>query len=111
MAAIAAFTAGSAAAQSPGGWSSAFVPGGSAALLTAAGLDPGRLRTTVLLDVIRAVHELPEGLDKPLDERRLNLYGYLETISEFERIRRELGGSPCASPLPPTRTSASRLRT
>src|SRR5512137_1076774 len=46
------------------------VPGGTAALLAAAGLDPSRPRVTALLDIIRVVHRVPEGIEPALDERR-----------------------------------------
>jgi len=76
------------------GWTSVHVPGRAAALLTAAGLDAGRPRTTAMLDIIRLVYEVSEGFDRSADERRVRFLGYLEAISEFERIRTALRGVP-----------------
>ena len=69
------------------GWASLRVPGGTAALLTAAGLDGVRPRATAVLDVIRVAHELPEGIEPAADERRTRLFEYLDTLAEFERTR------------------------
>jgi hypothetical protein len=63
------------------------VPGGTAALLTAAGLGPSRPRATALLDVIRVIHAVREGVQAPVDERRNALYAYLQAIADFERAR------------------------
>jgi hypothetical protein len=76
------------------GWTSVHVPGRAAALLAAAGLDAGRPRTTAMLDIIRVVYEVSEGVDRSADERRARFLGYLEAISEFERIRTALRGAP-----------------
>ena len=75
------------AADESSGLSSLHVPGGTSALLSAAGLDPARPRATAMLDIIRVVHELPDGADPQADERRARLRGYLEAIAQFERTR------------------------
>ena len=63
------------------------VPGGTAALLEVAGLDPGLPRARALLDIIRVVHEVGDGVDAELDARRSRLVAYLEALSAFEGAR------------------------
>jgi hypothetical protein len=75
-------------APAPDAWPGSLrVPGGTRALLTAAGLDPSRPRATALLDIIRVVHQVREGVQAPVDERRNALKTYLQVVAEFERAR------------------------
>ncbi len=73
-----------------GGWSTLLVPGGTANLERALGLDATRPRGLVLLDVIRVAYEVEEGKDKSVDQRRARLLEYLEAVSRFERARAAL---------------------
>ena len=52
-----------------------------------AGLDPGLPRARALLDIIRVVHEVGDGVDSELDARRSRLVAYLEALSAFEGAR------------------------
>ena len=61
-------------------WHNLAVPGGVAALLDAAGLDPGKPRTHALRDIIRVIYEGPSGSDKALDARRERLRRYLRSL-------------------------------
>lgn len=78
-------TRGLAQAAPPPATASLRVPGGTAALLAAAGLDPARPRTTALLDTISVVHEVREGVAPVTDERRARLLAYFDTLADLER--------------------------
>jgi hypothetical protein len=84
------------------------IPGGARAIARVIGLDAARPRGVVLLDVIRVIYEVDEGVDKKLDRRRAALRGYLEAIAAFERARLLLPGGSLALKLaeqPATRSS------
>ncbi len=40
-----------------------------------------------MLDIIRVVHDLPEGVDPAADARRWRLLGYLDAVAQFEQAR------------------------
>lgn len=73
-----------------GGWHALRVPGGTSALLTVAGLDPARPRASALLDIIRVIHEVDQGVDVSTDERRASVVSYLEALAAIERARAAL---------------------
>ncbi len=56
------------------------VPGGAAALADAAGVDPGLPRARLILTIVRAIYELPEGIDRAADERRIRLREYVRAL-------------------------------
>jgi hypothetical protein len=90
-------SAGRARAQSPpvdgaAPWSALPVPGGVAALLQAAELDPSRPRTTALLDVVRLIHAVRPGLVPEVDARRAAVVAYLTAVEEFTRARARIPG-------------------
>ena len=66
------------------------VPGTTAALARATGIDGSGPRGQLILDVIRVAYENPLGFDAELDERRGSLRGYLVAVSDVERARRAL---------------------
>lgn len=94
------FAAGAAQAAAPESAASLTVPGGTAALADAAGVDPAIPRARVLLTVIRALYELPDGFNPAADARRQRFAGYLRQISEREQSGRGLGGDAVPLPLP-----------
>ena len=59
------------------GWASLRVPGGTAALLRAAGVTETEPRMRALLAVIRSVHDVGPGIDQAADQRRTRFEGYL----------------------------------
>jgi len=83
-------------AQSPapagrdGALGSLRVPGTTAALARAIGIDGSGPRARVILDVIRVAHETLAGLDADLEARRGRLRDYLVALSDVERARRAL---------------------
>ena len=85
------------------------VPGGVAALLTAAGLEPTRPRATALLDVIRVAHHLREGIDPVSEERRARVVGYIQTVAEFERAVAALPAGPVKLSLAENKTTRQGL--
>ena len=88
--------AGPARAQAPGphGWQSLRVPGGTAALLKAAGLDESLPRTRALRDVIHVIYDTQPGVNDAIDARRRNVMTYLEAISAVEALGLERGQAP-----------------
>ncbi|MEW5983210.1 MAG: hypothetical protein AB1806_12695 [Acidobacteriota bacterium] len=56
------------------------VPGGATALAEAAGLDPALPRARVMLASIRALYELPDGVDEHADARRERMHAYLDGL-------------------------------
>ncbi len=66
------------------------VPGTTAALAKAAGIDGSGPRGRVILDVIRVLYESPPGVNAELDERLGRLRSYLVALSDVERARRAL---------------------
>jgi hypothetical protein len=85
------------------------VPGGTAALLAAAGLDPTRPRATALLDVIRVTHHLREGVELASEERRARVVGYIQTVAEFERAVAALPAGPVTLSLAETKNTRQGL--
>jgi hypothetical protein len=65
----------------PEAWLSLAVPGGTAGLLAAAGLEPTRPRTTALLDIIHVIYETPPGEEPEVEARRTHLLAYLATLA------------------------------
>lgn len=59
------------------------IPGGAAALAEAAGLDPSLPRGRVMLALIRALYEVPEGVDAAADARRGRLRAYLNQLTSL----------------------------
>ncbi len=76
------------------------VPGGTAALADAAGVDPTIPRARVLLAIVHALYELPDGFNSAADARRLRFAGYLRKLSEDEQSGRRPGGDAVPLPLP-----------
>jgi hypothetical protein len=76
------------------------VPGGTAALANAAGVDPTIPRARVLLTIIRALYELPDGFNAAADARRMRVAAYLKQLSESEQFGRGRGGDTAPLPLP-----------
>jgi hypothetical protein len=76
------------------------VPGGTAALAAAAGVDPSIPRARVLLTIIHALYELPDGFNSAADARRLRFAGYLRKLSEDEQSGRRQEGDTVPLPLP-----------
>jgi hypothetical protein len=70
------------------GLASLAVPGGTAALARAAGVDSATPRGILLLQIIRAVHEAPTGSDAARDERVRRFRAYLADVSDFLRASR-----------------------
>jgi len=75
------------------------VPGTTAALARAIGIDGSGPRGQLILDVIRVAYENPLGFDAELDERRGRLRGYLVAVSDVERARRALKDSRLSASL------------
>ena len=75
-----------------GGLASLSVPGGTAALARAAGVESGIPRGILLLQVVRAVHEAPSGADPARDERVRRFRAYLADLSEFLGASRAFPG-------------------
>jgi hypothetical protein len=98
--------AGGVSAAGPGATSvaetaaSLLVPGGASALADAAGVDPSIPRARVLLTVIRALYELPDGLSAAADARRQRFAGYLKRLSEYLEAGPLPGGDIVPLPLP-----------
>jgi hypothetical protein len=87
-------------AHGPSSWFSLAVPGGTASLLAAAGLEPTRPRTTALLDIIHVLYETAPGESPEADARRAHLLSYLATLNARERSDLEPGHRPDSVPLP-----------
>ena len=88
------------------------VPGGTANLEKAVGLDPGRPRGLALSDVIRVVYGVDAGKDKTVDQLKQRLIEYLEAISRFERARGNLSNHQVSLALhgqPPGRRAADEF--
>jgi hypothetical protein len=64
----------------PPAFESLAVPGGTAALARAAGIDPTLPRARVMLTAIRVLHELTEGVDAAADSRRRRVVKYLQQL-------------------------------
>jgi len=64
------------------------VPGGTAALARAAGVENATPRGILPLQIIRAMHEAPAGADPLRDERMRRFRAYLADVSEFVRASR-----------------------
>jgi hypothetical protein len=62
------------------------VPGGTAALLKAAGLEESLPRTRALREVIHVIYDTQEGVNNAFDARRRDAISYLETISAVEAL-------------------------
>ncbi len=77
-------------ADDAGALASLRVPGGTAALARAAGLDDGAPRGGVLLDVVRVLYESPAGADVARDARVDALREYLAAVAGVERARTAL---------------------
>lgn len=77
-----------AAAPPGGGLTSLSVPGGTAALARAAGVENVTPLGILPLQIIRAVHEAPAGADPLRDERMRRFRAYLADVSEFVRASR-----------------------
>ncbi|MCX6543945.1 MAG: hypothetical protein NTV05_05970 [Acidobacteria bacterium] len=80
------------------------MPGGTAALLRVAGLDPHTPRSLSLPRLIRAVFSTPVGVDRAIDARRARIAEYLQTLSDYERARAALPSTGISL----TQTSISR---
>jgi hypothetical protein len=76
------------------------VPGGTAALADVAGVDRTIPRARVLLTIIHALYELPDGFNPSADARRFRLAVYLKQLSESEQFGRARGGDTVPLPLP-----------
>jgi hypothetical protein len=77
------------APDTDGGLASLPVPGGTAALARAAGVEHGVPRGILLLQIVRATHEAPPGSDPVRDERVRRFRAYLADLSEFLAASRE----------------------
>jgi hypothetical protein len=84
----------------PGPWQSLAVPGGTADLLAAAGLDPDRPRTTALLDIIRIIHDVPVGTLPEVDERRAHVLSHLDAVGARRPARGEATAERPADAVP-----------
>jgi len=84
--------------SSDAGWISVRVPGGTAALMKAAGLDPATPRAQVLWTLIRSLHSFPPGLEPAADRRRVSVFTYLQQMAELEHLASPDDRVP--SPLP-----------
>jgi len=83
----------------PGALGSLRVPGSTAALVRAAGLDPDQPRGGALLGVIRILYEARAGSDRDRDARVGILRSYLAAISGVERARAALPGGAVSAAL------------
>ncbi len=69
------------------------IPGGTGAIARAVGLDGTMPSGRALLEVIRSIYEVEEGIDKQLDARRRRMREYLEAVSRLESVRSRLEDS------------------
>jgi hypothetical protein len=76
------------------------IPGGTAALADAAGVDPTIPRARVLLTIIRALYELPDGFSPAADARRQRFADYLKQLSDSSESGRLRGDDTVPLPLP-----------
>jgi hypothetical protein len=89
--------------------SSLRVPGGTAALLRAAGLDPATPRAQVVWSMVRSLDSFAAGLERDADRRRSRVFAYLQIIAEFERARVGLPAGPVTLALANAPETRSRL--
>jgi hypothetical protein len=76
------------------------VPGGTAALADAAGVDSTIPRARILLTVIRVLYELPQGVSPAADARRRRITDYLKQLGESSPSVSVQGGDTVPLPLP-----------
>ena len=76
------------------------VPGGTAALAEAAGVDPTIPRARVLLTIVRALYEPADTLKGPAYDRRARFAAYLRRLSQSVQFGRAKGGDEVPIPLP-----------
>jgi len=89
-----------AAADPTGEMRSLRVPGGTAGLARAAGIDPALPRARVMLTAIRVLHELTEGVDAAADTRRRRIAEYLQQLDPKALGPGATAGDAVPLPLP-----------
>jgi hypothetical protein len=78
--------------EASGGLATLSVPGGTAALARAAGVEASTPRGILLLQVVRAMHEAPAGSDPVRDERIRRFQSYLADVAGFLAASRAFPG-------------------
>jgi hypothetical protein len=89
-----------AAADPAGAMQNLVVPGGTADLARAAGIDPALPRARVMLTAIRVLHELTEGVDAAADTRRRRVAEYLKQLDPKAPGPGATAGDAVPLPLP-----------